>query len=86
MPKLVKLADGSMVHDRRVNNRFSPAIVSLIIFLFIQTSSSVWWASWVTTSLEYVKQEVTEIKNSIKEELKHGRSRMVLSGSGRESS
>lgn len=51
----------------------TPAIIppinwGVISFLVIQTLGAVWWAAGLTTTIDYMKQSVTEIKESIKNE------------------
>ena len=82
MAKTVMLPSGETIVDRRQHLILTGPIITLIIFLFSQAVGGIWWASWVTTKLEFMTNELSDLKQSIKE-VHYGSSTMVTQGSVR---
>jgi hypothetical protein len=52
-----------------INNKLNYSVlVSLTIFLIVQTCTVVWWASSLSTSMHYMQLEVFSLKTAVKEQ------------------
>jgi len=45
--------------------------IPVVLFLLAQTATAVWWASDISTTLEYVEMSVTDIKETIEQKWEH---------------
>lgn len=50
----------------KINGKVLGALVSVALFLLMQTGAALWWASSLSTSLTFIQQDIVELKEALK--------------------